>query len=77
MLTRTRTRTRTLTLTPTLTLTLTLIRVGKGGKGKGRGEQDDRTERAQRRIMELLRQAALQRGPAGLDAPLEVTSRPT
>jgi len=51
--------------------------VGKGGKGKGRGEQDDRTERAQRRIMELLRQAALQRGPAGLDAPLEVTSRPT
>jgi len=50
--------------------------VGKGGKGKGRGE-DDRTERAQARIMELLRQAALQRGPAGLDAPLEVTSRPT
>ena len=50
---------------------------GKGGKGKGRGEQDDRTERAQGRIMELLRQAALQRGPAGLDAPLEGTSRPT
>ena len=44
----------------------------KGGKGKGGDEQEDRAERAQQRIMELLRQAVLQRGPAGLDAPLQL-----
>ena len=45
---------------------------GKGGKGKGGDDLEDRAERAQQRVMELLRQAVLQRGPAGLDAPLEL-----
>ena len=44
----------------------------KGKGSKGGDDLEDRAERAQQRVMELLRQAVLQRGPAGLDAPLEL-----
>ena len=42
-----------------------------GAHASGQRLKDSQRERAQQRVKELIRQAALQRGPAGLDAPLE------